>query len=101
MDRPRTQGSQEEGVLQLQQAGLSSFIGQGSNVRSREHPDVPFPYLSHGNTASVRRSHSVIMGKKNIDTFFRSSAYRDLFQAGGKVPFARFSKWIKSDLMCS
>lgn len=61
----------------------------------------PFHICHMETLQSVRRSHSVIMGKKNIDTFFRSSAYRDLFQAGGKVPFARFSKWIKSDLMCS
>lgn len=101
VDRPRIQWNQEEGVLQLQQAGLSSFIGQGSNVRSREHPDVPFPYLSHGNTAKCEAFIFCYYGKKSIDTFFRSNAYRDLFQAGGEVPFARFSKWIKSDLMCS
>jgi len=65
VDRPRIQWNQEEGVLQLQQAGLSSLIGQECNVRSREHPKVPFPYLSHGNIAKCEAFTSCYYGKKH------------------------------------
>lgn len=70
------------------------MLGAGSIQR------CPFHICHMEILQSVRHSHPVIMGK-NIDAFFRSSAYRHLFQVGGEVSFARFSKWIKSDLMCS
>lgn len=63
--KPRIRGNHQEGVLQLQQAGLSSLIGQECNVRSREHPKVPFPYLSHGNIAKCEAFTSCYYGKKH------------------------------------